>query len=139
MSHRVLVLMQQVRGFTGAVMASRGSVSPVEPSGRASPTTALGSAIEGLQDNTLTAIDIERRRIRDEGASALGAALLCNSSLSELIVADNGIGDEGAASLGTALEHHPTLQRLVLDKNSISDEVQSMASDLRAFGEHIHT
>jgi hypothetical protein len=59
--------------------------------------------------------------IGDDGATALGAALAQNSSLTTLALHQNNVGDVGARALGAALAHNSSLTRLELSSNNIGD------------------
>ncbi|KAH3759047.1 Protein NLRC3 [Pelomyxa schiedti] len=67
-------------------------------------------------------LDINGRRIGDEGAAIIAQALSSNKSLVSLNMAGNDIGDEGAAIISRALSSNKSLVSLNLYGNNVGDE-----------------
>ncbi|CAJ1076420.1 MHC class II transactivator isoform X2 [Xyrichtys novacula] len=89
----------------------------------------LWELLPGLQN--LQHLDLENRKLKDEGAKRLADALVSLSYLEILNVSQNCIGDQGVRRLATTLRDLPKLHSLSLYSNVISDEgAKSLASVL---------
>ena len=83
-------------------------------------TAVVGVALP--YNTTLTTLDLTRKLIGAEGATALGVVLHHNTTLTTLNLSHNNIGVEGATALGVALHHNTTLTTLDLEGNNIGVE-----------------
>jgi hypothetical protein len=74
--------------------------------------TALGKAL--ISNTSLKEINLEGNRMCERGATDMAEALKVNSTLERLDMSDNMIGDAGALALAEALDSNTTLKSLTL-------------------------
>jgi Ran GTPase-activating protein (RanGAP) involved in mRNA processing and transport len=73
--------------------------------------------------NTIERLYIQNvKRLGDEGATALGEALVDNPTLAVLVLSDCSITAQGVRSIAAGLLRNKVLRRLNLDLNAIGDE-----------------
>ncbi|KAL0205183.1 hypothetical protein P9112_000490 [Eukaryota sp. TZLM1-RC] len=79
-------------------------------------------SLEDLVKGNITALDLNFKRIGNEGVSAVARALDYNHTASSLYLRCNNIGKGAACALARALETNQTLINLDLQGNNIGDE-----------------
>lgn len=73
--------------------------------------------------NTLTRLDIPSNHLDSlpDAFAAVAAAVACNATVTELIVAHNNLGDSGVAKLVSSLEQNSSIKTLDVSRNHICD------------------
>jgi Ran GTPase-activating protein (RanGAP) involved in mRNA processing and transport len=82
----------------------------------------LQQALQLIQNNNVTSLDLRYSHIGIYGVKALAAALLTNTTITSLDLSGNHIGAEGAVALAKALLTNPTITSLYLAYNHIGDD-----------------
>jgi hypothetical protein len=72
------------------------------------------TVLQRIRDNRITHLDLSRKELREEGASALAEALASNHSLTELHLSVNSLGDAGCRALTSVLVRNTSLHKLDL-------------------------
>ena len=70
--------------------------------------------VEKIRNNAVTELDLSKKHLRGEGASALAEALAANHSLQELHLSVNYVGDEGCLAITNVLIRNTSLCKLDL-------------------------
>ena len=78
----------------------------------------LQKALNDLENNSITRLDLSYNNIGDEGARTLADTLLKNTSLTSLDLRYNKIGDIGAKAFADALLKNTSLTSLYLGGNN---------------------
>lgn len=71
-------------------------------------------------------------RIGDQGAEQLAEGLK-KCTLKKLSLRGNGIKDDGASAIAAALKENQSLEHLAIDRNSIGEEAKQKARDSCTF------
>ena len=86
----------------------------------ASGAVAIASAI-GRANSTLRRLSLDQNAIGDEGATALGGALVANAALASVDLSYNRIGAAGAEALAAGVGANRVLRELRLSSNGVGD------------------
>ena len=85
-----------------------------------------------MREDSLTELDLSRKRIRMHGAMVIAPLLQFSRALKSANLGGNGIGDEGTAALSDALKTNSTLEILELRSNKVGAAgAQSLADMLQ--------
>ena len=89
----------------------------------------LQQALQLIQNNEITSLDLRGNQIGDHGAEALADALKANTSITSLSLCWNLIGNHGAETLADALKANTSITSLNLSFNKISDHGATALAD----------
>jgi len=90
--------------------------------------TSISNAL--IKNTSLTHLDLGGNRISDFGAISISNSLMKNTSLTHLSLLNNSIGDSGATAISNALINNTSLKMLNLRSNSIKETGATSISEL---------